>query len=166
MSFQLLNDFAGLQVPDIYTIVFAAAHNPFASCHRKTTKDTVGIILMSCVCLQALSSVVVPKAYRVIESRCQNELSVGRELHKRPIPARKKSRIKTLCDLRHTSKYITISMIVTHTGGLLSSMRVLRHCPVVVSQIRLRNTSAIMSTMLYDSHLKISCENPTINSSQ
>lgn len=77
MPFQLLDDLASLQVPDIYTVVLAAAHNPFASCHRKAAKDTVGIVLVSCVCLQALSSVVVPKAYRVIQSRCQNEFSVG-----------------------------------------------------------------------------------------
>lgn len=76
VSFQFLNHFPGLKIPDIYTIVLTAAYDPFASRNRETSKDAVGFVFVPCICLETLSCVVVPEAYCVIQCRRQDELAV------------------------------------------------------------------------------------------
>lgn len=76
MSFQLLNDLAGLKIPDEYTAVLTAAHDPLAARDRETAKDAVRVVFVSCVRLEALSCVIVPKANRVIQCRCKYILAV------------------------------------------------------------------------------------------
>jgi len=76
VSFQFLNHFPGLKVPDKYTIVLTTAYDPFATRDRETTKDAVGLVFVSCIRLETLSCMVVPKTYCIIQCRCQNELAV------------------------------------------------------------------------------------------
>lgn len=44
---------------------------------------------MAGIRFQALSGMVVPKAYRVIQGRGENELSIRRKLYKRPVICKK-----------------------------------------------------------------------------
>ena len=76
MSFQLLNDFTGLEIPDEDRAILTTAHNPLAACDRKAAKDAVRVVLVSCVGLETSSCVIIPKAYCVIQCRGKNVLAV------------------------------------------------------------------------------------------
>ncbi len=53
MPLQDLNNFLGLQVPEIDVVVLAATNNPFArSSDTKSGKDAIGIILVADVSFQ------------------------------------------------------------------------------------------------------------------
>jgi hypothetical protein len=49
-----LNNFFALKVPDIYKMVLRAAHNPLSASYGKLTKDTIFVVDVPFVCLQAL----------------------------------------------------------------------------------------------------------------
>ena len=83
MTLQLLDNLTGLQIPDVYTMILTATHDPLATCDGEAAKDTIRVVLVSCIGLETLSSMIVPKTNCIIQGRCQNELSVGRELYER-----------------------------------------------------------------------------------
>ena len=83
MSLQLLNHFFGLQIPNVNHIIFRSAYNPFATGHRKVGKNTIFLILVSRVGLQAFAFGVVPKLQSVVQGGGQDVFTVGTELDKR-----------------------------------------------------------------------------------
>lgn len=54
MTLQLLYDLLGLQIPDIYQVIFRARHDPLPTCHGEVGEYAVLLILVAGVCLQAL----------------------------------------------------------------------------------------------------------------
>ena len=83
MSLQFLNHFFGLQIPNVNHIIFRSAHNPFATGHRKVGKNTIFLILVSGIGLQAFAFGVVPKLQGVVQGGGQDVFTVGTELDKR-----------------------------------------------------------------------------------
>lgn len=123
MSFQFLYNLFCLQVPNIDMMILTSTNNPFSTCHTVTCKNTILVVFMPPVSLETLSSMIVPQSQCVVKSRCEDILAVGRELDKRTW-----NRCKFLIQLK---------VCLTYTGGLSSSTKVFRHCPLAVSQIRL-----------------------------
>ena len=47
MTIEDLHDFPSLQIPQVYFVIFAAGHDPFASGDAETRADTVFGVLMT-----------------------------------------------------------------------------------------------------------------------
>ena len=61
-------------------VVFRSRDDPFAARDGKVGKDTVLLVLVPAVRLQALALAVVPQLQGVVEGGCQDVLAVWREL--------------------------------------------------------------------------------------
>ena len=96
VSFEGLDNFLGLQVPDDYLVVLRATDDPFASSDREIGKDAVLLVLTSHIRLETLALVEIPQFQRAeneniarkkqtklpVKGGRENVLSVGRELDK------------------------------------------------------------------------------------
>lgn len=132
MPFQLLYNLFCLQIPNIDVVILASTDNPFSTRHTVTCKNTVLVVFMPPICLETLSGMIIPQPQRIVESRCKDILAIGREFDKRS-----RRNIRSLSNRMGD---------ITYTGGLSSSTKVFRHCPLAVSQIRLINHASICSS--------------------
>merc|ERR1719419_1511791 len=80
MALKFLDDFLRLQIPDVDLVVLAAADDPLAARHGEVGEDTILLVLVALICLEAFALRVVPQLERVVQSRGENVFSVWREL--------------------------------------------------------------------------------------
>lgn len=133
MPFQFLYDFFCLQIPNIDVVILASTDNPFSTRHTVTCKNTILVVLMPPIGFETLSGMIIPQPQRIVERRRKDILAIGREFDKRS----RRKYIRSLSNRRRD---------FTYTGGLSSSTKVFRHCPLAVSQIRLINHASICSS--------------------
>ena len=82
VSFEFLNDFFRLQVPQINTVVLRSAHDPFRARDGEISEQAVLLILVSSVQFQRFALGIVPQFQRIVQRRRQDVLPVGREFDK------------------------------------------------------------------------------------
>ena len=63
MTIKDLHDFPSLQIPQVDFAIFAARHDPFASCDAEASSDAVLGVLMTDVGLQATRCLEIPQPY-------------------------------------------------------------------------------------------------------
>jgi hypothetical protein len=80
VTLQALHDLLGLQIPDVYHVVLAAADDPLAVRDGEGGKDAVLLVLVPLIGLQAFAGGAVPELERAVQSARQNKLSVRGEL--------------------------------------------------------------------------------------
>lgn len=76
MVLEHLDDLLALQVPDVHLVVLGPRDDPLAARHGERGKDAVLFVLVAGVRFEALASVVVPQAQRVVEGGSENILAV------------------------------------------------------------------------------------------
>ena len=81
MTIEDLHDFPSLQIPQVYFVIFAARHDPFASSDAETRADTVFGVLMTDVGLQAARRLEVPQPYGAVVGGGEYVFRVGRKLY-------------------------------------------------------------------------------------
>jgi len=82
VALKLLNDFLRLQVPNVHLVVFAATHDPFATRHGEVGEDTVFLVLVPLISLEAFALGVIPQLECVVQRRRQNVFAVRGEFDK------------------------------------------------------------------------------------
>ena len=82
VTFESLNDFFRLQVPQVNTVVFRSAHDPFRARDGEVSEQAVLLILVSSVQFQRFALGIIPQFQCVVQRRGQDILSVGREFDK------------------------------------------------------------------------------------
>lgn len=81
MSFEDLDDFARLQVPQVDLVVLAARDDPLPAGDAEARRDAEFLVDVACVRLQAAGGVVVPQPDSAVVGRGKDVLRVGGELH-------------------------------------------------------------------------------------
>lgn len=72
MTFQYLNNFSCLQIPNIRLVVLAASHDPLSTRHAEARRYAVLCVDMAEICLETARCLVVPQADGAIMCRRKN----------------------------------------------------------------------------------------------
>lgn len=81
VTLQHLDDFSGLQVPQIHFIIFTTGDDPLSTSYAETCNNAVVLIDVACVCFQATGCLVIPQTDGTVMCRREDVLRVRRELH-------------------------------------------------------------------------------------
>ena len=79
VALKLLHDLLRLQIPDVHLVVFATAHDPFATRDGKIGEDTVFLVFVPLIRLQTFALGVVPQLESVVQRGGQNVFAIGRK---------------------------------------------------------------------------------------